>query len=121
LKPGVKLHLSHPERLSLLGELPAEVSQEASSPQATAVVLFADDQASFAALLDATFENVPLSALLWVLYPKGNRTDLNRDSLWPMLAVRGWRPITQVAVDDVWSALRFRPLKAGEPPFNPSR
>jgi hypothetical protein len=24
------------------------------------------------------------------------------------------RPITQVAVDDVWSALRFRPLRAGE-------
>lgn len=24
------------------------------------------------------------------------------------------RPISQVAVDDVWSALRFRPLKEGE-------
>jgi hypothetical protein len=31
------------------------------------------------------------------------------------------RPITQVAVDDVWSALRFRPLKEGEPPFTGGR
>ena len=27
------------------------------------------------------------------------------------------RPISQVAVDEVWSALRFRPLKEGEAPF----
>jgi hypothetical protein len=56
--------------------------------------------------------------VLWVVYPKDNRTDLNRDSLWPILAAHGLRPITQVAVDDVWSALRFRPLKPGEPPFS---
>jgi hypothetical protein len=27
------------------------------------------------------------------------------------------RPIAQIAVDDVWSALRFRALEDGEPPF----
>jgi hypothetical protein len=31
------------------------------------------------------------------------------------------RPIAQVAVDDVWSALRFRPLEEGEPPFTGGR
>jgi hypothetical protein len=34
-----------------------------------------------------------------------------------MLAAHHLRPITQVAIDDYWSALRFRPLKPGEPPF----
>jgi hypothetical protein len=28
------------------------------------------------------------------------------------------RPISQVAVDDIWSALRFRVLEEGEPPFS---
>jgi hypothetical protein len=54
----------------------------------------------------------------WVLYPKGGRADINRDSLWPMLVEHGMRPISQVAVDDTWSALRFRALREGET-FNP--
>ena len=47
--------------------------------------------------------------------------DINRDSLWPMVAVHGLRPITQVAIDETWSALRFRPLTADEPPFTGGR
>jgi hypothetical protein len=31
------------------------------------------------------------------------------------------RPVSQVAVDEVWSALRFRLLKPGEPPFTGGR
>jgi hypothetical protein len=27
------------------------------------------------------------------------------------------RPNSQVALDDIWSALRFRPLQPGEEPF----
>ena len=56
-------------------------------------------------------------ATLWVAYPKANRADLNRDTLWPILAEHGLRPIGQVAVDAVWSAMRFRPNKPGEAPF----
>jgi hypothetical protein len=52
-----------------------------------------------------------------VAYPKGNRADINRDSVWPILAEHGLRPIAQVSVDEVWSALRFRPLKPGEEQF----
>jgi hypothetical protein len=56
-----------------------------------------------------------------VAYPKGGRADINRDSLWPILAEDGFRPVSQVALDDTWSALRFRPLKAGEAPFTGGR
>jgi hypothetical protein len=59
--------------------------------------------------------------VFWVAYPKANRADLNRDTLWPVLGEYGMRPISQVAVDEVWSALRFRPLKPGEPPFTGGR
>jgi len=33
----------------------------------------------------------------------------------------GMRPISQVAIDDVWSALRFRVLRTGEAPFTGGR
>jgi hypothetical protein len=39
------------------------------------------------------------------------------DSLWPILGEHGLRPVTQVSIDRMWSALRFRPLKEGEVHF----
>ncbi|MFE2102127.1 MULTISPECIES: hypothetical protein [unclassified Streptomyces] len=44
-------------------------------------------------------------------YPKGGKlgTDLNRDTLAAALSERGVRPVRQIAIDDIWSALRFRP------------
>ena len=41
------------------------------------------------------------------------RTDLNRDTLARHLAPHGIRPVRQVAVDELWSALRFRPSPPG--------
>jgi hypothetical protein len=43
--------------------------------------------------------------------------NVNRDTLWPILSDHGFRLISQVAVDDIWSALRFRPLNPGEAQF----
>ena len=49
--------------------------------------------------------------LTWIAYPKAGQleTDLNRDILWELLDGKGVRPVRQVALDDTWSALRFRP------------
>lgn len=44
----------------------------------------------------------------------GRRT---RDKIPQHLTEHRLRPIGQVAVDETWSALRFRPLKPGEAPF----
>ena len=45
-------------------------------------------------------------------YPKGGAkagTDLNRDVLWQLVGPRGWTGVSLVAIDDTWSAMRFRP------------
>jgi len=49
--------------------------------------------------------------LAWVAYPKAGQlgTDLNRDKLAAALTAHGIQPVRQVALDEVWSALRFRP------------
>ena len=51
-------------------------------------------------------------AVLWVAYPRGTskkyRCEFNRDSGWPALASAGYEPVRMVAIDEDWSALRFR-------------
>ena len=69
------------------------------------------------AAFDADAAALMAVPVVWVLYPKANRADVNRDSLWRLIAPYGLRPITNVAVDETWSALRFRPLRPDEPPF----
>jgi hypothetical protein len=48
--------------------------------------------------------------ILWVGYPKGKAlgTDLNRDVLRVELEALGLEAVANVAVDDTWSALRFK-------------
>ena len=51
-------------------------------------------------------------AVLWMVYPKGTskkyKCEFNRDSGWPLLDAAGFEPVRMVAVDQDWSALRFR-------------
>lgn len=120
IKPNTTLWLSHGEHRTLLEPLPEGVTQVAL-PQAATALIFADTAASLRELLVAHGEHLAQPGTLWVAYPKANRTDINRDTLWPILTEYGLRPIGQVAIDDVWSALRFRPLKEGEEPFTGGR
>jgi hypothetical protein len=49
--------------------------------------------------------------VIWISYPKQAAkvpTDITRDRGWDAITSEGWRPVTQVSVDDVWSALRWR-------------
>ena len=49
---------------------------------------------------------------LWIAYPKGSskkyKCDFNRDNGWEKLGELGFEPVRMVAVDEDWSALRFR-------------
>jgi hypothetical protein len=51
-------------------------------------------------------------AVLWLAYPKASskkyRCEFNRDSGWAVLGRGGYEPVRQVAIDEDWSALRFR-------------
>ena len=121
IKPNTTLWSSDASRLELVEPLPAGVRRVDAPEQATTALVFADDAASLRALLATHQERLAQPEVLWVAYPKGNRADINRDSLWPILGELGMRPVTQVAIDQVWSALRFRPLKQGEAPFTGGR
>lgn len=96
-----------------LGQLPAGVEVETEAAGGSLydfVHLFVADRAELERLGPGAVAAAKYDAVFWISYPKtssGVATDLTRDVLWQL--VPGFRPVSQVAVDDVWSAMRFRP------------
>lgn len=121
VKPQTAVWISDDEHRPLVEPLPEGARHVDDLGEAGVAVLFAADAAAVRRLLDEHRDRLSRPAALWVAYPKGNKADINRDTLWPIVAEYDLRPNGQVAVDEVWSALRFRPLKEGEPPFTGGR
>ena len=50
--------------------------------------------------------------IVWFAYPKGSSKrytcDFNRDTGWTALGAAGFEPVRMIAIDEDWSALRFR-------------
>jgi hypothetical protein len=117
IKPHTTVWLSDPARLPLLTPMPEGVRETEMLATASTAVLFADDAASARRLLEEHTADLAKPSALWIAYPKGNKADINRDTLWPIVADFDMRPNSQVAIDDRWSALRFRPNRPGEGRF----
>jgi hypothetical protein len=113
-----KLQLKDGMRVAVVGlpdgvdlALPEGTPTTGESAEAEAVIAFVrtaeDLDGSAAAALDAARAD----RLAWLAYPKAGRlgTDLNRDRLAAAARERGAQPVRQVSIDEVWSALRFRP------------
>ncbi|MFI7611117.1 hypothetical protein ACIBP6_07840 [Nonomuraea terrae] len=121
VKPGRTVWISDAAHRPLVDPLPQGARHTGPLEEAAVAVFFAADAAAARRLLDEHRDRLTDPAVVWVAYPKGNASDINRDTLWPIVGEYGLRPNGQVAVDEVWSALRFRPLKEGEPPFTGGR
>lgn len=50
--------------------------------------------------------------ILWFVYHKGTskkyKADFNRDNGWDVISAAGYQPVRMVAIDEDWSALRYR-------------
>lgn len=68
--------------------------------------------AQLQAAADAVLPRAQGDAVVWFAYPKGTskryRCEFNRDSGWAPLGAAGFEGVRQVAIDEDWSALRFR-------------
>ncbi len=60
----------------------------------------------------AIAKKVEVDAVIWFAYPKGSskkyKSEINRDSEWKVLGEAGFEPVRMVAIDEDWSAVRFR-------------
>lgn len=57
----------------------------------------------------------PDDEVLWMAYPKGTskkyKAQINRDSGWKIVGDYDYETVRQIAIDEDWSALRFRKVK----------
>lgn len=76
-----------------------------------AVLVFVKTLAEVDAKTGPAVEAAKRDRIAWIAYPKAGQlgTDLSRDILWKQLQKRGIQAVRQIALDDVWSAIRFRP------------
>src|SRR3954454_7856627 len=114
IKSGVTIAVVNPpdDYERLVGGLPAGARVELGrSSEADVVHLFVRDRADLARLWPEVARAMRENALLWVSYPKrgpGVATDLTRDTGWGPLRDSGWDPVSQIAIDERWSAMRWR-------------
>jgi hypothetical protein len=121
IKPDSTVWASSAPLLELVGPMPAGVLPAGGPGEATTVILFAESAAGLRQTLAEHADQLRTASNFWVAYPKGNRADINRDSVWPIVAEYGMRPIGQAAIDETWSGMRFRLLMEGEAPFTGGR
>jgi|SRR5215831_15868080 len=108
--------------LALLQPGPADVvTQRQPGRGHDAVVVFVQNVDELRRLGSDAVRSVKAGGLLWIAYPKGGEargaTDLpatpwwvQRDVLGEITSERGYKPVAFVAVDDLWTALRFKKL-----------
>jgi hypothetical protein len=79
--------------------------------KADVVLLFVPDRASLDAKLPGVLKTMTAAAILWVAYPKLSSklaADLSRDSIHALAPEHGLNTVSQIAIDDDWSALRLK-------------
>ncbi len=77
------------------------------------VQLFAKMQADAERRAPAATKALKPGGVLWICWPKGSSkmsTDLNRDILYRAMQAIGLQAVSNVSIDETWSALRFKPI-----------
>lgn len=108
LKAGMKaLVVGKPADVDLTGVTTSD------SAGAEAVIVFVRNRAEVDSLAEPMIDAARADRVAWAVYPKAGQlgTDLNRDILWEQLQKKGIQGVRQIAIDGVWSAMRFRPAK----------
>jgi hypothetical protein len=105
---GRRVHLMRaPDRhLALLGPV------DRTNGTADVVMLYSRNREQLDRDAAAATSAVEDEGVLWICYPKRSAktpSDLSRDAVREAMRGHGWRAVSQVSIDDTWSALRFRP------------
>ncbi|MHA8050315.1 hypothetical protein V7S79_04300 [Aquirufa sp. ROCK-SH2] len=77
-------------------------------------LVFLSNKEEFMSFLQTDLSNIEFDSVLWFAYPKGTskiNTDINRDILRVSGEEFGITTVTAIAIDETWSALRFRPIE----------
>lgn len=110
-KPAESLVINGPpEILERLGP----VKTQADGGSVPFVLLFVLNRAELVALFPEVLASLNSDTVFWTAYPKKSSplaSDINRDAGWEPLYAAGYGPVSAVAIDSTFSALRWRPEK----------
>ena len=119
-----KLNLKGPQEILVLNAPPSfepELAQlagvvvhlkAAAVKEISFCLAFVTKQQEVNAIARAVTVKAKGDAILWFAYPKGTskryKCDFNRDSGWAALGAAGFECVRMVAIDEDWSAKRYR-------------
>ncbi|NRB51933.1 MAG: hypothetical protein HRU41_29950 [Saprospiraceae bacterium] len=98
--------------LAVIKDLSFSTEVDKTAAAIDAVLIFAPNMMSLERLLAFSAKLGPKDVLFWACYPKLSsalKSDISRDGIFHTAQQFGLRPVTQVAIDDTWSAMRLRP------------
>ena len=82
------------------------------SSEITFSLAFVSKQHEVDTLAKAIATRAKGDAVVWFAYPKGTskkyKSEINRDNGWQILGQMGFEPVRSIAIDEDWSAARFR-------------
>lgn len=80
------------------------------------VVLFAEQSHILSKIVPGIVKHMGKDPIFWIAYPKKSGridSDMHRDGeWWQMMAEYGYEGVASAAIDDTWTALRFRKTEA---------
>lgn len=80
------------------------------------VIAFVTKQKEVDTLAESLTRKLAPDGILWFAYPKGSskryKCEFNRDTGWQKLGELGFEGVRMVAIDEDWSALRFKKADA---------
>lgn len=109
-----KLQLKPGQTIALVGTGPElEIgAPTAGQDSASTVVAFARDSGELKSQLSVLQAVAGRGGVPWVAYPKAKQlgTDLTRDVIRDLVPEADLDPVRQIALDEVWSALRLKAI-----------
>lgn len=103
---------SFAEALAYLQQQTAVATAAEELEEADFGMAFVMTQTSLDAASEMLASKIKADGVLWICYPKGSSKryscEFNRDTGWDKLGSLEFEPVRQVAIDEDWSALRFR-------------
>jgi hypothetical protein len=110
LKPGMRVAVANAPVGFSLGKTAGVTIETSLTRDLDLVMLFATSQKALKAYWPKALAAVRPDGALWVSYPKkssGIATDLGMGE-WEATRGSGWNPVSMIAIDDTWSAARFK-------------
>ncbi len=82
--------------------------------EADVILAFAGDRSHLISTLPRVLSEAPSGAIIWIAYPKLSSKlagDLSRDIIHALAPNFGLDTVSQIAIDDDWSALRLKRVR----------